>query len=721
MYYYKNKDYEAIFEYLKKKATELSDGQWTDFTDGDFGTIVIHLLSYWGDLLSNQLDLTASELFLNTAEERTSLMEIVKLVGYEPSHFRSSVTYTDIKYNRTEGTTYEPYILPAFTQFLNTAGTLSFYNLYDTTLSDDITTVTLYEGSKVNKTFYYSDIDEYGRISLGDYYAATNTIILTAVSGGISGSIPRVDDVRFSTGDICFSVHTSLDGFPYIQFPSFWSNIFTDPTVFTVKYLATNGSAGRTGANTITRSTVAALNNYTINNPEASVGGYDPETVAEIKTKASIFARTMYSIVTLKDFEDMSVFVNDIVQVKALDYNNKAEEFPPTINAYVQPSPPNGVPNDAYKVLIMAVPSDLSTQSIFLSSENKDYSNLSEAMKQLHDLYMERKAATLYLEYRDPVYIEPWLVLNIYMNENSLKLSSVAQDVVDYLKILYNRSKVGIGESIYGSVIGKELLNAFSYIDYIEVRDPEYNIEAKPYEYIDLNNGFHQIFVNDKLMYVPNGLQLFHLRRGDKLRLKETLGDESTVIKNIEFCGEDIYDADPSYVPNSYKYVFNKKTGDYPHLDLTKAGVLFEEDGKVMTLSVPYDMLSFDETQKFKLTGADTYLHIYNTAGTISDIIEYSNTEDSYYIPSYVKVTFDGTDMILEFTSAYTGIKVKKYEVAVGQKISITKSNGDIYEYNNSGTNSPEDYDISIHINDESTTKIFYVPENWGVVVNESA
>lgn len=721
MYYYKNKDYEAIFEYLKKKATELSDGQWTDFTDGDFGTIVIHLLSYWGDLLSNQLDLTASELFLNTAEERTSLMEIVKLVGYEPSHFRSSVTYTDIKYNRTEGSTYEPYILPAFTQFLNTAGTLSFYNLYDTTLSDDITTVTLYEGSKVNKTFYYSDIDEYGRISLGDYYAATNTIILTAVSGGVSGSIPRVDDVRFNTGDICFSVHTSLDGFPYIQFPSFWSNIFTDPAVFTVKYLTTNGSAGRTGASTITRSTVAALNNYTINNPEASVGGYDPETVAEIKTKASIFARTMYSIVTLKDFEDMSVFVNDIVQVKALDYNNTKEEFPPTINAYVQPSPPNGVPNDAYKVLIMAVPSDLSTQSVFLSSENKDYSNLSEAMKQLHDLYMERKAATLYLEYRDPVYINPWLVLNIYMDENSLRLSSVAQDVVDYLKILYNRSKVGIGESIYGSVIGKELLNAFSYIDYIEVRDPEYNIEAKPYEYIDLNNGFHQIFVNDRLMYVPNGLQLFHLRKGDKLRLKETLKDESTVIKNIEFCGEDVYDADPSYVPNSYKYVFNKKTGDYPHLDLTKAGVLFEENGKVMTLSVPYDMLRFDETQKFKLTEADTYLHIYNTAGTISDIIEYSNTEDSYYIPSYVKVTFDKTDMVLEFTSAYTGIKVKKYEIAMGQKISITKSNGEIYEYVNSGTNKPENYDVSIHVNDESTTKVFYVPENWRVAVNESA
>lgn len=720
MYYYTNKDYEAIFEYLKKKATELSDGQWTDFTDGDFGTIVIHLLSYWGDLLSNQLDLTASELFLDTAEERTSLMEIVKLIGYEPSHYQSSITYTDIKYNRVEGEPYTPYVLPAFTQFLNTAGTLNFYNLYETTLSDDITTVTLYEGAKVNKTFYYNDIDEYGRISLGDYYAASNTVVLTAVSGGVSGSIPRVADVRFTTGDICFSVHTSLDGFPYIQFPSFWSNIFTDPTVFTVTYLATNGSTGRTGAETITRSTVAALNNYTISNPEASVGGYDPETVAEIKTKASIFARTMYSIVTLKDFEDMSVFVNDIMQVKALDYNNDESEFPPSIKAYVQPSPPNGVPNDAYKVLIMAVPSDLSAQSIFVGSEDTSYDNLTVAAKQLHELYMDRKAATLYIEYRDPIYINPWLVLNIYMDENNLRMSSVAQDVVDYLKILYSRGKVGIGESIYGSVIGKELLNAFSYIDYIEVRDPEYNIEAKPYEYIDLNNGFHQIFVNDKLKYVPNGLELFHLRRGDKIRLKETFSDDSSVIKNIEWCEESIYDKDNTYIPNSYKYIFDKKKGDYPHLDLTKAGVLYEDDGKVMVLSVPHDMLQFDEKQKFVLTTANTYLHTYNAAGTISDVIEYSDTEDSYYIPSYVRVTFDGSKMILEFTSAYTGVKVNKYTVEINNKIKITKTNGDIYEYVNNGLVDPEGYDISIHVENNGGTKYFYVPEDWEVVVNES-
>ena len=273
------------------------------------------VISYWGDLMSNQLDLTASELFLSTAEERTSLMEIVKLVGYEPSHFQSSIAYEHITYQREENEPYTPYVLPAFTQFYNTSGSLSYYNLYPVTLSDETTVVTLYEGEKATKRFTYSDVDEYGRISLGDYYVATNTVLLTMANSSINGDIPRVPDVRFTTGDMCFSVHVDLDGIPYIQLPNHWKNLVIDGSVFEVAYLTTNGANGRTGANTITQVNSNKLKKYTFTNPEASVGGYNPETINEMKAKASVFARTMYSIVTLKDFEDMSIFVNDIMQV----------------------------------------------------------------------------------------------------------------------------------------------------------------------------------------------------------------------------------------------------------------------------------------------------------------------------------------------------------------------------------------------------------------------
>lgn len=727
---YTNKDYESIFEYLKAKATELSDGQWTDFSDGDFGTIVIHLLSYWGDLLSNQLDLTASELFMGTAEERTSLMEIVKLVGYEPSHYQSSVAHVNITYNDVENTQ-QPYVLPAFTRFVTNDNELSFYNLHDVLISEPDTTVVVYEGALVSKSFNYSDIDEYGRIDLGDYYVGTNTVTASIISGGVTGSLSRVADVRFTTGDLCYSVHTSLDGIPYIQFPVNWRSVLTDPTSINVRYLQSSGSEGRVGAYRITKASDNTLSNqYSITNIEGSVGGYDPETVAEIKTKASIFARTMYTCVTLKDFEDMSMFVDDIAQVKALDYNNKAEEFPPTIRAYVQPSPPNGVPNDAYKVLIIAVPLDDSTQTIFNEQPGggpANYGDLTLAAKQLHELYWERKSATLYMEYRDPVYIDPWLIMNVYLDEDDLRITSISQFIVDYLKLMYSRSRLAIGQSIYGSRIGKEVLNNFPYVNYIEIRDPEYNIEAKPYEYIDVANGYYQIFVNDTLKYVPRGLTLIKLKQGDTVRLLEKLDDDmkDSMIRNIDYAEESVYDNNNSYIPNSYKYVWDKTTGLYPRLTLDKVGVSYEDN--VMVLAVPNDMLKYGLNQTIMMNpGNDhNYLHIYNSDRDINDLITWDMLINDE-VPSYVSTEFlydpespDKpviTGCYVIFNSVYDGVYVKAHEVAVGNKITITSANNTQYEWTNTGIMEPPFYHQAIYY--ENNT--FYLPLDWKAVVTKA-
>lgn len=715
------RDYEDIFEYLKSKAVEISDGKWTDFTDGDFGTVMIHLMSYWGDLLSNQLDITASELFMMTANERTSLMEIVKLVGYEPHHYLSSIAQLTIDYDKNSDTPFSDYIVPSFTQFQTTGNDLSFYNLNPFNLSEASTTIIpVYEGKKVVKSYTYDNIDEYGRIYIDDYYTGTNTVQVRILNGIVTGKLSRVSDVRFVDDDLCFSVHVSLDGMPYIQFPVFWKNLITDPTNIEVIYLQTNGTEGRIGANQITKSNDINLKPYIINNPEASIGGYDPETVSEIKVKASVFARTMYTCVTLQDFEDMAMFVDDIAQVRALDYNNKEEEFPPTIPAYKQPTPPNGVPNDAYKVLIMAVPTNTAEQTIFNEQPDggpANYGDLTLAAKQLHELYWDRKSATLYMEYRDPIYIDPWLILNMYMDEENLKSINAAPLVVDYLKLAYGRNIIKIGESIYGSVVGKDILNAFPYINYVEVRDPEYNIEAKPYEYIDMYNGYFMIFLNDELKYVPRGLTLTKLKEGDTIRLYTPDEDSNMVVKEYDWCPEDIYDNDNEYFPNSYKYIWNKKEGSYPRPDLEKLGVLYDND-KILSLMVPEDMLEIPATQIFTLKEGEA-LHIYSKKYVVSDLIEYSSVA-GYGIPSYVTAVYADSvnmtgDMDCEFTTAYTGVKVKEYEININQKVIITQPNGSVFEWTNTDYTEPVCDIAQVYCLNSSV----YVPVNWDVKIED--
>lgn len=732
---YTLKDYETIFNFLTDQAVELSDGQWTDFTDGDFGTIIIHLLSYWGDLLSNQLDLTASELFINTAEERTSLMEIVKLIGYEPNNYSSSMASLHITHNTDPNVAYEGEVLPAFSKFVSNSG-LSYYNLYPVRLTSGTTIVPTYEGTLTNKIFYYRDITTDGRIQVNDPNMATNATQVEIIAGSIAGEIQRVSDVRFTSGELCFSIHTDLDGYPYIQFPAWWSNLLSDPVTISVTYLKTRGQDGRVGADTINRiaSNPSISNSYTINNPEASVGGTNPETVAEIKAKATVFARTMYTAVTLKDFEDIALFSDTISQVKALDYNHKEEEFPPTIAPYKQPTPPNGIPNDAYKVLIMAVPADLSTQTIFtgdtikytddtgVERERTDYGSLTDSMKALHNEYMDRKSATLYLEYRDPIYINPWLIMNIYLKrKEDIRSGDVASSVRDFLQLRFARNRVRIGESIYGSQIGREVLSTFNYINYIEVRDPEYNIEAKPYEFIDFYNGKFMTWVDDELMLVPTGLNLIKISQGDEMLLNVGT-EENPQTRSFMWIPKEKYQSNTSFIPSSYLYNWDKSKGSYPRPEMEKIGVFWEgQNDSIMTVMVPDKMFNLGDTQKIEVRSGEMY-HIYNKRYQESELLTYVTGEEPT-IPTVVSYTIldKGTAderLAATFSCQYAYTKVSRYEVQNGKRIGIKYPDGSSYLYTNDGATEVAVDELRqdvLYVSEDYPT--FYVPEDYKVVV----
>ena len=47
---YDRRDSDSILSYLKSKAEEISGGQWTDFSNGDIGTILLKLIAYIADM-----------------------------------------------------------------------------------------------------------------------------------------------------------------------------------------------------------------------------------------------------------------------------------------------------------------------------------------------------------------------------------------------------------------------------------------------------------------------------------------------------------------------------------------------------------------------------------------------------------------------------------------------------------------------------------------------
>jgi len=100
---YTDYDYDSLVEQLTNviKLTET----WKDNYQSSTGQTLIQLFSYIANLLMYYIERRAQEGYLGTAQLRTSLVNLVQLVGYKPSRkvsatgtlkFSISAAHTDI-------------------------------------------------------------------------------------------------------------------------------------------------------------------------------------------------------------------------------------------------------------------------------------------------------------------------------------------------------------------------------------------------------------------------------------------------------------------------------------------------------------------------------------------------------------------------------------------------------------------------------------------------
>lgn len=68
----------ALLDLIPLKVPE-----WTDLSEADFGVVLIELFAYMADILAYYQDRIANEAFLPTAQERRSVMNHLRLIGYE--------------------------------------------------------------------------------------------------------------------------------------------------------------------------------------------------------------------------------------------------------------------------------------------------------------------------------------------------------------------------------------------------------------------------------------------------------------------------------------------------------------------------------------------------------------------------------------------------------------------------------------------------------------
>lgn len=579
---YNRKDAYSILEYLKLQAEQLSDGRWTDFSDSDIGTVFLKLMSYLADMNNFQIDKAVSELYLNTCTERASALALCSLIGYEPRHYQSA--YSDIVISTAEGITIpDGEEIPAFSVFTDSSTNMKYCNLTKQYMFGNEAHFRVYQGIPTIKTYTINDINTLGRIILQDYTIGTNTISLKI--NGIE--YDRVEDVRFISGQLGFSVHISEDKYLYIQLPSYWPDVISKGSTIEISYLITDGADGRIGKNVLTR--IEQLSNQysnkmIIKSNTASQGGYNPETVDEMRINVPKRARTMNTIVTINDFEEVGTEVLGISDISALDYNDPSSGLIQPddyykVNLYVLPDadtydatdtdlikyrntiikdrsdwtiedmskvaegldtysknsisgttitlqgaaslytlddivPAVDTGNEANNFIIERVndASSITGRLVYsISQSNNDYiirfnnnwktfvkdgykiniyykreQVLTERGQLLREYIDERRLTSLKITYYNLDIVQPTIIIDVYMDKDDIRFKTSSAAIKDFIINKYSRKNLKIGEPIFASVIGSDILTNFDYIRYCEVRDPEEKIEVLPRGFIDI-------------------------------------------------------------------------------------------------------------------------------------------------------------------------------------------------------------------------------------------
>lgn len=334
---YTSKDYEGFKSSLLAYAGTVLP-EWQSRSEGDFGVVLVELMSYMGDVLSYYGDRMQDEAYLGTATQRQSILQIAALLGYIPSN-GVAATGTVTLQSANPG--------PAVVVPAGTALTTDYVEAYDGPLTyETVSTVTVPANG--------------GTVVASVVHGTTVSNIPLGTSTGLPGQRFRIPDLSVISGSVRVFVDTAtpLDAAATTEE---WSHIdfLIDADAGDKRFSTFVDSAGSTwvefgdGLNGATPSNglnvwatyrvgggvvgniasglVIGVNSVGLNGSvgvavdasgvprsSAMTGGADAESNDQIRANAPRVFRTQNRAVTIQDFTDAALAVPGVLRANAV-------------------------------------------------------------------------------------------------------------------------------------------------------------------------------------------------------------------------------------------------------------------------------------------------------------------------------------------------------------------------------------------------------------------
>lgn len=337
---YMTKDYEGFRKMMIEKIPVLLP-EWTDFSDEDFGIVLIELLSYGLDILSYYQDKSFNESFLPTSKTRKAVINICRnVLGYTmkqavPARF-------NIVFKKLSEFINQKVVIPAGT-IIGTdpkEGSQVVFEVDSTLvlppgiLGDEkdengkyqyFTTVT--HGFTVREELGFGTGEALQKISLAKANILIDTLKVWSMDNGVIRDWEKVDDFLSSTSTSRHYIALMNENkITNIEFGDGLSG-FKPPTTqpFYALYRVGGGTIGNVGQNKINSfvsSEIVGID--TMFNPDQP---FQYGTAEESLNSAKILAPRMFQTngraVTVSDFEAFACKVPGVLRAKCIETFNE--------------------------------------------------------------------------------------------------------------------------------------------------------------------------------------------------------------------------------------------------------------------------------------------------------------------------------------------------------------------------------------------------------------
>lgn len=449
---YTDKDYESLRRAMLELARQRLP-EWTDHSANDPGVVLLELLAYMGDLILYYQDRIANESFLDTAVERRSVINLLRLIGCELHPPRpASVDLTLLfkpDFKPASGTV----TIDTYAEFKTTGAggdAVSFrYVRKPLTINLEALPEIQHTDGNMYRCYKRLPVIQVDGIvkdeivgssdgSPGQRFELTGTpLIVDSLAVYVDGEKwERKDTVFYShSDDNHYVVRYDEHDRAWIEFGDGRFGRIPQPGHYniTASYLTGGGVKGNVPGNSIFKASGIkdpGSNLKLVFNPDAASGGMEHEDIARAALRGPQLFRARSRAVTAEDYE---AYARDFgvakVRARAADWNK--------VELYVVPAG-GGKPSDTLK------------EDLRLYFEDK------------------RMLSTL-VEVKDPVYTGVAIEGDLFIKPQYLS-EYVKQDVEEAVHRLLAFDQVDFGRTLYVSKI-YEVIEAIEGVEGVTITD----------------------------------------------------------------------------------------------------------------------------------------------------------------------------------------------------------------------------------------------------------